>query len=73
MRHTKLIAFEPGGNVGVGFGVYVGVHADADGCTFAHALCHVAQDFQLGFAFHVKARNAYFQSLAHLGACFAHA
>ena len=73
VRHAKLVAFEAGGNVGVGFGVHVGIDANADGRSFAQALCHVAEHLELGFALDVEAGNARLQSFAHFSACFAYA
>jgi hypothetical protein len=57
----------------MGFGVHIGVHAQADRGLFAQADRHVMEHVQFGFTFDVEAADAHLQGLLHFGACFAHA
>ena len=73
MGHAKLVALESGGDIGVGLGVDVRVHADADRRGLAFCDGHFAQNLQLCFAFHVETQNASLQRLPHFQARFTHA
>ena len=73
MGDAKFVALQSGGNIGVGFGVHIGVHAQADRGFLSEAKGHFAEHLQLGFAFDVEATDAHLQGLFHLGAGFAHA
>ena len=44
MRYAKFAAFKTGGNIGVCFGVHVGVDPNTDRCLEAQAQGHLAQD-----------------------------
>jgi len=73
VRNPELVALEPGGDIRVGFGVHVGVDADADRGATVFGQRHGVEYLQLGLALHVEAANACAQGLAHFGAGFAHA
>ena len=73
MGNAKFIAFEPGGNIGVGFGVHIRIDPQAHRCPQAQGDGNFAQHVQLRFTLHVEAANAGLQRLLHLGAGFAHA
>ena len=73
MRYAKFIVFEPSRNIGMCFGVHIGIDTNTHRCTHAKSEGHFAQDFQLCFAFHVEASDASTQCLLHFSACFTHA
>ena len=73
VRYAEFVALQACGDVGMGLGIHVRIHADAHGCPDAHALSHAAQYFELGFAFHVEAAYADTQGLAHFRARLANA
>ena len=73
VRDAKLIAFEAGGNIGVGLGVHIWVDTDADGRARAHLQRHRIEHVYFGLAFDVEATNTGSHSPAHLVARFAHA
>ena len=73
VRDAKFVALQPGGNVGVRFGVHVGVDAQADRRAQAQRGGHLAQHVQLGLALDVEAADARLQRLPHFGARLADA
>ena len=72
MRHTEFVAFEAGGDIGMGFRIHIRIDADADGGDLATGDRHLAQHIQLGFTFHIEAGDAGLQGLLHFSAAFAH-
>ena len=73
MRHAKLVAFETGRNIRMGFRVYVRVHANADRSAQVHRQRHLTEHIELGFALHIEAADARLQCLAHFTARLADA
>ena len=73
MRHAKLVAFETGRNIRMGFRVYVRVHADADRGAHVHGQRHLTEYIELGFALDIEAAYARLQCLAHFAARLADA
>ena len=71
--NAEFVAFEAGRDVGMGFGVHIGVHAQADRGHFPQVHRYGAEHIEFGFAFDVEAANAHLQGLLHLVTCFAHA
>ena len=72
VRNTKFIAFQTRRNVGMGLGVYVGVHAQTDRGFFTEFQGDIIEHFQLCFAFDIEATNPKLEGLLHFGACFAY-
>ncbi len=73
MGNAKFVALQSGRNIGMCFGVDVGIHANADGGFLSQALSYFAEHFELGFTLDVKARDTRFERLTHLCASFTHA
>ena len=71
MGHTKFVAFEAGGNIGMGFRIHVGVDPDADRCFAAKFYRNRVQNREFSFAFHIEAADADLQGQAHFRAGFA--
>ena len=57
MCNAEFIGFQPRGNIGVGFGIHIGVDADANRRSFAHVRGDFAHYMQLGYAFHIEAMD----------------
>ena len=70
--NAEFIAFEAGRDVRVGFGVHIGVDADAHWRAFAHRDGDAVEHFQLGLALHIEAANADVQRPPHFCTCLAH-
>src|SRR5690606_17595827 len=70
--NTKLVFFQPGGNVGVRVGVHVRVHTQRD----RRATSHFARDgrdtLQFAFGLYIEALDARFQRGADFPRLFAH-
>ena len=73
MRYAKFVGLHAGGDVRVGFGIYVGVDANAHRCAQAHAKGYAREHVNFCFALYVKAANACAQGMAHFSFCFTHA
>ena len=73
VRDAEFVAFQTGGDVGVGAGIDIGIHAQAHRGAGAEAHGHVVQAIELALAFDVEAAHARLQRLRHLGARFANA
>ena len=71
--NAEFVAGQAGRDVRVGFGIDIGIDADAYGGAPAHFQRHGIEGVQLRQAFDIEAANAGFQGKAHLGACFAYA
>ena len=72
MGNTKLVVLQAGGDVGVGFGVNIGVDANADGRHPTQFQRHGVDDFKLGRALDVEAQNPCFQGAGNFSPGFAH-
>ncbi len=63
--HAELVVLQAGGDVGVGLGVHIRVHADGDGRFTIQFAGDQIEQFQLGGGFHVKAMDVGFQGGGH--------
>ena len=62
MGNAKLVVLQARGDVGVCFGVDVGVHANADRGDQPQGQGDLVDDFKLRRALHVEAQNSLLQS-----------
>ena len=65
-RHAKLVLRLAGGNLVMGLGVDVGVHAKRDARGLPTRVGHFAQIAKLGFRFHVEGEDARVEREGHL-------
>ncbi len=71
--HAELVVFQAGGNIRVGLGVHIRVHADGDGRFTVQFAGHQIQQFQFGGGFHIETVDVGFQGRGHFVGGFAHA
>jgi len=71
--HAEFAVFEPGGDIGVRFGVHVGVHPQTDGRDPAEFARDTVDTFQLRFRFDVEAENFRVQGVTDFARGLAHA
>ena len=73
MRDAEFVVSQPGGNIRVGLGVNVWIHANRDRRGFAHGTGDFRQDLEFRFGFDIEAVDTHFQSPAHFARLFAYA
>ena len=70
---AEFVGFQAGGDVGMGFGIDIGVDAQGDGCGFAQAFGNLLNAVDFGDAFHIEAFHARMERELDFRLAFAHA